>query len=138
MSNHGVRCFCLHTVALCFKRFIECAPEARDHLSLNTDEEVEMGMPTIINRVFFVSLLMLIASWSIAVVHAAESPMKETTHRAPPADINTMSANSVDDTLKACLARIPEVATTGQRLLAEQNCRGEERARQETQATPRF
>lgn len=99
-----------------------------------------MGMPMIINRnrVFSVSLLMLIASSSIPVVNAAESPVKETTHRALPTDLNTMSANSVDDTLKACLARIPEVATAGQRLFAEHNCRGEERTRQKTQVTPRF
>ena len=36
------------------------------------------------------------------------------------ADLNTVAANSIDDTLKACLARIPDVATAGQRLLAEQ------------------
>ena len=97
-----------------------------------------MGKSTIINRIFLVSLLMLIASWSIPLVNAAEQPVKETTHRAPPADLNTVAANSVDDTLKACLARIPAVATAGQRLLAEQNCRGEERTRQDTQTTPRF
>ncbi len=97
-----------------------------------------MGMPTIINRVFFVSLLMLNASWSITLVHAAEQPVNETTHHAPTADLNTVAANSVDDTLKACLARIPEVATAGQLLLAEENCRREERTRQEALATPRF
>ena len=96
-----------------------------------------MGMPTIINRVFFVSL-MLNASWSIPLAHTAEQPVKETTRRAPTADLNTVAPNSVDDTLKACLARIPEVATAGQRLLAEQNCRGEGQARQEALATPRF
>ena len=97
-----------------------------------------MGMSTIINRVFFVSLLMLNASWWITLAHAAEQPVKETTHHAPTVDLNTVAANSIDDTLKACLARIPEVATAGQRLLAEQNCRGEERTRQEAIATPRF
>lgn len=97
-----------------------------------------MGMPTIINHVFLVSLLMLIASWSIPSVSAAEQPVKETTQRPSTEDLNTVAANSVDDTLKACLARIPAVATTGQHLLAEQNCQGEERARLEAQATPRF
>ena len=96
-----------------------------------------MGMPTIINRVFFVSLLTLNASWWITLAHAAEQPVKETTHHAPTADL-TGAANSIDDTLKACLARIPDVATAGQRLLAEQNCRGEERKRQEAATTPRF
>ena len=96
-----------------------------------------MKKPTIMSRVFMMSLLG-IASWPIPLVHAAEQPVKETTQRAPTMDLNTVAANSVDDTLKACLARIPQVATAGQRLLAEQNCRGEERTRQEAQTTPRF
>ena len=97
-----------------------------------------MEKPTIINHVFVMSLLILIVSWSTPFVNAAEPPVKETTPPAPTTDINTVAANSVDDTMKACLARIPAVATAGQRLLAEQNCRGEERTRQETQTTPRF
>jgi hypothetical protein len=96
-----------------------------------------MRKPTIISHVFMTSLLIGMASWSIPFVNAAEQPVKETRHQAP-TDLNVVAANSVDDTLKACLARIPEVATAGQRLLAEQNCRGEERTRQETQTTPRF
>ena len=97
-----------------------------------------MEKSTIISHVFVMSLLIVIASWSIPLVNAAEQPVKETTHRASPTDLNTVAANSIDDTLKACLARIPKVATAGQRLLAEQNCRGEERTRQEMQASPRF
>jgi hypothetical protein len=92
----------------------------------------------IIRRVFLVSLVMSIATWSLPLTNAAEQPVKETTHRAAPTAFDTVAANSVDDTLKDCLARIPEVATPGQRLLAEQNCRGEERMRQEMQVTPSF
>ena len=97
-----------------------------------------MEKSTIIRHVFVMSLPVVIALWSIPLANAAEPPMKETTHRAPPTDLNTVAANSVDDTLKACLARIPKVATAGQHLLAEQSCRGEERTRQEMQASPRF
>ena len=97
-----------------------------------------MEKSMIIRRVFLASLLTVIASWSMPFVNAAEPPAKQTTSRAPSMDLNTVAANAVDDTLKACLARIPEVATAGQRLLAEQNCRGEERTRQESQVTPRF
>ena len=98
-----------------------------------------MRKSTIISHVCMMSLLIiLIASWSIPLANAAEQPVKETAHRAPTTDPNTRAANSVDDTLKACLARIPEVATAGQHLLAEQNCRGEERMRQEAQVTPHF
>jgi hypothetical protein len=97
-----------------------------------------MENSTIIRRVFLMSLLTLHASWSIPLAHAAEQSMKETMHRAPTVDLNTVAANSVHDTLTACLARIPQDATVGQRLLADQNCRGEEKARQEAEVTPRF
>jgi hypothetical protein len=90
----------------------------------------------IIRRVVLVSLVMSIATWSLPLTNAAEQPVKETTHRAATTAFDTVAANSVDDTLKDCLARIPEVATPGQRLLAEQNCRGEERMRHEMQVTP--
>ncbi len=93
---------------------------------------------TIINHVFLMSLLTLNASWSIPLAHAAEQPTKETMRRAPTVDLSTVAANSVHDTLNACLARIPKDATVGQRLLAEQNCQGEERTRRETEVTPRF
>ena len=92
----------------------------------------------IIRRVVLVSLVMSIATWSLPLTNAAEQPVKETTHRVATTAFDTVAANSVDDTLKDCLARIPEVATPGQRLLAEQNCRGEERMRQEMQVTPSF
>jgi hypothetical protein len=97
-----------------------------------------MEKSRILRRVFLVSLLTGIASWSMPCVNAAGPAVRETTPPAPAMDLNTAAANSVNDTLKACLARIPVIATPGQRLLAEQNCRGEERRRQETQVTPRF
>ena len=97
-----------------------------------------MEKSTIIRHVFVMSLPVVIALWSIPLANAAEQPVKETTPRAPTTDLNSVAANSTDDTLKACLARIPEGASAGQRLLADQNCRGEERTRQETQVTPRF
>jgi hypothetical protein len=39
------------------------------------------------------------------------------------------SPGVAEDTLKACLRRIPEKATVGQRMLAEQTCEGEEAIR---------
>jgi hypothetical protein len=94
-----------------------------------------MEKSTITRRVLLVSLLTVMASWSIPFVNAATPPVKDTMQPAPAMDLNSVAANSVDDTLKACLARIPQVATAGQRLLAEQNCQGEERTRQESQLT---
>src|SRR5687768_18060029 len=95
-----------------------------------------MGMRAIINGVFLVLLLFIVSWWTVSV-YAAESAIKETTNTRQKDDLNAMAANSIDDTLKTCLARIPKVATSGPRLLAERSCQGEEKARQATQATPR-
>jgi hypothetical protein len=97
-----------------------------------------MEKSAIIRRGFLVTVMMSMAAWPLPFTNAAEPPVKEATPRAPTTDLNAVAANSVDDTLKACLARIPQAATAGQRLLAEQNCRGEERTRQEMQVMPRF
>ena len=48
----------------------------------------------------------------------------------PPRDkFGDISPGAAEDTLKACLARIPEQATVGQRMLAEQTCEREEAIR---------
>lgn len=36
---------------------------------------------------------------------------------------DAVAAGALDDSLQACLARIPKDATAGQRMLAEQSCR---------------
>ena len=95
-----------------------------------------MSMRTAISGAFMVSLF--IVSWSTASVHAADQATKETAKPTPKEGLSAIAADSIDDTLKACLARIPEVATPGQRLLAEQNCHTEEKTRQAEQAGPRF
>ena len=46
--------------------------------------------------------------------------------------LKQISAGSGQDSLKACLARIPEDATAGQLLLAEQNCQHVEKIRTES------
>jgi len=49
---------------------------------------------------------------------------------------NALAAGSIEDSLKACLARIPNDATTGQRMIAEQGCRRDEADRKPIQAVP--
>jgi hypothetical protein len=46
-----------------------------------------------------------------------------------------VAAGSVEDSLQACLARIPKDATTGQRMIAEQSCRRDEGGRKPFQAS---
>jgi hypothetical protein len=58
---------------------------------------------------------------------------------APPtasARVNALAAGSVEDSLKACLARIPNDATSGQRVIAEQGCQRDEGDRKPMQVVP--
>lgn len=48
---------------------------------------------------------------------------------------NAHAAGATEDSLQACLARIPKDSTTGQRLIAEQSCRRDEGDRKPFQAT---
>jgi hypothetical protein len=49
-----------------------------------------------------------------------------------------MAAGGVEDTLKACLARIPKEGSAGQRMLAEQSCEHDEGTRKVGQDAPKF
>jgi hypothetical protein len=44
-------------------------------------------------------------------------------------NIDRIASGSAEDSLDACLARIPKEASSGQRMLAEQSCRRDQAAR---------
>lgn len=44
-------------------------------------------------------------------------------------NIDRIAAGAVEDTLNACLARIPKDASAGQKMLAEESCRRDQAAR---------
>ena len=73
---------------------------------------------------------------------AASSDATDQVHGAmlltPGTTSDAAAAGAVSDTLKACLARIPNVATSGQRMLAEQNCKGEDATRKAITLAPKF
>jgi hypothetical protein len=85
----------------------------------------------------FSSVLFMASSLSPFSTHAEEQPAKQTEDKqlkgaaiVPPTDrFGDVSPGAAEDTLKACLARIPEQATVGQRMLAEQTCEREEAIR---------
>jgi hypothetical protein len=66
---------------------------------------------------------------------AAGNAPSKTAIPAATATGNALAAGSVEDTLQACLGRIPKDATTGQRMIAEQSCRRDEGDRKPFQAT---
>ena len=76
-----------------------------------------------INRTIFVASLMLLPLILPGASSAGEQ-VKGTMvmPEVQVQDINQIAVESVRDTLKACLGRIPSDATVGQLILAEQNC----------------
>jgi len=78
---------------------------------------------------------LVLFSWLSAL--AAEPPPAKT---PPPVSTvgQEVAAGSVEDTLKDCLARIPEDGSTGQRMLAEQSCKTAEGTRKLDNAAPKF
>lgn len=86
--------------------------------------------------VIFASLAMIFAL-SCAVTQALAQP--STGSPSPTAEShNNPAPGAVEDTLKACLARIPKNATAGQSMLAELGCRRDEQARTSLQTAPQF
>ena len=85
----------------------------------------------------FSFVLLLASSLSPFPTHAEDQPPKQAEDQqlkgaviVPPKDrLGDVSPGAAEDTLKACLARIPEQATVGQRMMAEQTCEREEAIR---------
>jgi len=48
---------------------------------------------------------------------------------APAQGLGRIAAGAVEDSLKACMARIPSDATSGQRMLAEESCKRDQAGR---------
>jgi hypothetical protein len=69
---------------------------------------------------------------------AADLLLKGAPSFAPSGELGVIASGAAEDTLKACLDRIPEVASAGQRMLAEQTCAGEEETRQVIRSAPNF
>jgi hypothetical protein len=100
-----------------------------------------MRFPTITKSVVVVSTVMLFAALSIRStqpVQAADLLVERTMGFAPVAELRVMASGAVEDTLKACMARIPALASAGQRMLAEQSCAGEEEVRKTLRSAPKF
>lgn len=73
-----------------------------------------------INRSIFVASLFLIPLFLPMGSSAAEPEMG--TRALQTQNLKQIAVGSTQDSLKACLARIPEDASVGQRMLAEQGC----------------
>ena len=100
-----------------------------------------MRIPTITKSAAVVSTVLLFAVLSMRStqpVQAADLLVERTKGFAPMAELGVMASGAVEDTLKACMARIPAFASAGQRMLAEQSCAGEEEVRKTLRSAPKF
>ncbi len=100
-----------------------------------------MRISLIAKRASFFSALALLAGMSTVspqAVHAADSLVEGAMVLAPKEEVEVLASDAAEDMLHACVARIPPGATYGQRLLAEQSCAREERARTSIQMAPTF
>ena len=82
----------------------------------------------------FVGALLLVTSFATSA-SAAEKASPALAAPAAAATKNAIAAGSTEDSLQACLARIPKDATARQRTVAEQSCRRDEGDRKPFQAT---
>ena len=71
-------------------------------------------------------------------VQAADLLVERAVGFAPLAERGVMASGAVEDTFKACMARIPVLASAGQRMLAEQSCAGEDEVRKALRSAPKF
>ena len=95
--------------------------------------------------VWMVVLLAALAKCAIPSAQAADSHVEGTMifspieePAVPKGEVAGMAPGAAEDTLKACLARIPELASMGQHMVAEQSCASEEETRKAIRSAPKF
>jgi len=99
-------------------------------------EACTMKTTLLSKRMFCAVLLLLAASWVAVSAQAAESRPVTRASGSVTTIEPRIAAGAVEDTLKACMARIPKDASIGQRMIAEQSCGRDESDRKPFQATP--
>lgn len=101
--------------------------------------EMEITILTrLMKRAVLLSFAVLVLGWLPLSVNAEDQLVEGAMILAPVGDRGGLASGAVEDTLDACLARIPDKSTDGQRRLAEQSCEGEEAMRQSVPFAPKF
>lgn len=89
-----------------------------------------------IRRMVIVASLALIPWISPLSTYAADQPAGGATPSTAAGGLGEAASGAVEDTLKACLARIPKDSTSGQRMIAEESCKRDQGTRDLIQAVP--
>lgn len=95
-----------------------------------------MTILSFITRAVVVATVALIP-WS-GVAAPTNTAMEAPAPHSAIQGLGRIAVGSVEDTLQACLGRIPTDATAGQRLLAEHTCQDYEAHRAIVQEAPKF
>ena len=91
-----------------------------------------------IRRIVIFTSLMLICGLPALATQAADQPSVGSPPIVLTGEPAMMAAGAANDTLKACLARIPKDGSAGQRMLATQSCEQDEGTRKASQDAPTF
>ncbi len=94
-----------------------------------------MRHQSFIHCVILSGAFILLSGIFVSSAHAASASPNTPVPPAVTTPGNAIAAGAIEDSLLACLARIPKDATTGQRMIAEQSCRRDEGDRKPFQAT---
>lgn len=76
----------------------------------------------------------LLAAAAYFPAQAAEQPGGGSAAESAAATVPGLAAGAVEDTLQACMARIPQDSSIGQRMMAEQGCWRDENVRKPFQS----
>lgn len=83
-------------------------------------------------------LSVVLTAPSLPAAQSSDGLLKGATLLAPAGEHNAIASGAVEDSLKACLGRIPMDASVGQRLLAEQSCAGQHETKALVPDAPKF
>jgi hypothetical protein len=113
-------------------------PEQYNHFKSRQREVRPMRTHLIIKHIVLVASLALMMGIPALSIQAAEQPAEVSMTFASAEELGVAASGAVEDTLRACLARIPKDASVGQRMLAEQSCQQDEATRKLVQSAPKF
>ena len=89
-----------------------------------------MGNKELMKQTMIVTALAIVTWLPATVTQAADTHPKANSLFAPTESLGVIASGAVEDSLKACLARIPKDASAGQRMVAVQSCERDDETRQ--------
>ncbi|OGW48053.1 MAG: hypothetical protein A2V62_07140 [Nitrospirae bacterium RBG_19FT_COMBO_58_9] len=95
-----------------------------------------MNCPLLKSYNFLVGLGLFISAILPISAEAADGVAHKPTPPAAAVAQSSASAGAVEDTLQACMTRIPKDASLGQRLIAERTCARDDNDRKPFQSAP--